>query len=217
MLYSIRTHGVGILQSVMRQLYKFIRKQLNNFCKKFLLDDAVKNLLQKQAKKFNRDKEKYAGKYPYRWALEVAQTIKTLAEGENYLDVIRRRITEMGNTLGFVRMIKNASLKDNQNLLRYLPKILDEIKMEDIGNDLAIGGEVFESMKMFDETVRLMKQQGEDANDFMRKIVTNNEGFADEKEALLPLKNFYTLIPAVSTAFIEHLVIGRNKIKQRDI
>ena len=53
------------------------------------------------------------GKYPYKWAIEVATNIKTLAEGENYLDVIRRRITEMGNTLGFVRMIKNASLKDN--------------------------------------------------------------------------------------------------------
>lgn len=26
MLYSIRTHGVGILNPVMRQLYKFLRK-----------------------------------------------------------------------------------------------------------------------------------------------------------------------------------------------
>ena len=70
-------------------------------------------MLQKQAKKFNRDKDKLDGKYPFLWAIEVANNIKTLAEGENYLDVIRRRITEMGNTLGFVRMIKNASLKDN--------------------------------------------------------------------------------------------------------
>ena len=144
---------------------------MNNFCKKFLLDDSIKNLLQKQAKKFNRDKNKLDGKYPYKWALEVAQNIKTLAEGENYLDIIRRRITEMGNTLGFVRMIKNASLKDNQNLLKYLPKILDEVKFEDIGNQLAVGGEVFESMKMFDESVRLMQKQGDDANDYMRTMV----------------------------------------------
>lgn len=155
--------------------------------------------------------------YPTSWAQEVANMIKTLAEGENYLDVIRRRITEMGNSLGFVRMIKNASLKDNQNLLAYLPKTLDTIKFEDIANDLAIGGEVLESMKMFDETVRLVVKQGDDANDFMRKIVSNNEGFADGKEALAPLKNFHMLIPAVSIAFIEHLVVGRNKIKQRDI
>jgi len=64
----------------------------------------------------------------------------------------------MGNTLGFVRMIKNASLKDNQNLLIYIPKILDVLKFEEVGEDLNMGGEVFESMKMFDESVRLMKK-----------------------------------------------------------
>lgn len=72
MLYSIRTHGVGILKKVMQQLYKFLRKQLNNFCKKFLLDDTIKNMLLKQTKRFNRDKEKFAGKYPYKWAVELA-------------------------------------------------------------------------------------------------------------------------------------------------
>jgi WASH complex subunit 7 len=143
--------------------------------------------------------------------------IRTFADGENYLDVIRRRITEMGNTLGFVRMIKNASLKDNQNLLIYLPSILDTIKFEEIGEDLNIGGEVFESMKMFDESVRLMKKQGEDANDYMRKFIESNAGFADANESLAPLKNFYTMVPALTTAFIEHCVRGRAKLKQTDI
>ena len=114
-------------------------------------------------------------------------------------------------------MIKNASLKDNQNLLKYLPKILDSFVFEDIGVELDIGGEVFESMKMFDETVRLMQKQGDEANDYMRKIVTNNEGFADANESLLPLKNFFTIIPAMSTAFIEHSVRGRSKISHSDI
>ena len=72
MLFSIRTHGVGILTPVMRQLYKFLRKQLSNFCRKFLLDDTIKNMLLKQSKRFNRDKEKFAGKYPYKWAIELA-------------------------------------------------------------------------------------------------------------------------------------------------
>lgn len=47
MLFSIRTHGVGILKKVMQNLYKFLRKQLNNFCKKFLLDDTIMNMLLK--------------------------------------------------------------------------------------------------------------------------------------------------------------------------
>ena len=79
-------------------------------------------------------------------------------------------------------MIKNASLKDNQNLLKFMPKLLDEFKFEEAAADLAIGAETYEAVKMFDESVRLMQKQGEDANDFVRNMVKNNEGFADKDE-----------------------------------
>ena len=193
-----------------------MRKQLNNFCKKFLLDDTIKNLLIREAKRYARDKDKLGGHYPFKMAQELARKLRTLADDENYLDTIRKRITQIGNTLGFVRMIKNASLKDNQNLLKFIPKLFDSYTFEDVANDLAIGGETQEAMKMFDQSVRHMQQQGEDANDYMRKMVTNNEGFADDNEQTLPLKNFYAIVPAVSTCYVDYIVNGRNKLKQRD-
>lgn len=113
MVYNIRKHGVGILGNVMNQLYKFVRRQITNFCKRFLLDEQIKNLLQREAKIFNRDKEKLNGQYPYNRALELSRVLKSLVDDTNYLHVIRERITQIGNTLGYVRMIKNASLKDN--------------------------------------------------------------------------------------------------------
>ena len=73
-----------------------------------------------------------------------------------------------------------------------------------------------EAVKMFDASVNLMQKQGEDANDYMRKMVVNNEGFTDANESMAPLKNFYTLIPAVTTCQIDHVVIGRNKLKQQN-
>lgn len=115
-----------------------------------------------------------------------------------------------------MRLIKNASLKDNQNLLKFIPKILEEYKFEDIAYDLSIGGEVLESVKMFDESVRLMQKQGKDANDYLRTIVKNNEGFADEDEKYLPLKNFYALIPAVSICFVDHTIRGREKLQKKN-
>ena len=66
---------------------------------------------------------------------------------------------------------------------------------------------------MFDAAVHLMQQQGEDANDYMRKMVVNNEGFTDANDNMAPLKNFFTIIPAVTTSQIDHVVIGRNKLK----
>jgi len=216
MVFSIRTHGVGILANVMNQLYRFMRRQINNFCKKFLLDDTVKNMLFRESRIYTRDKEKLGGLYPYQRAAELARQIKMLAEGENYLETVRKRITQIGNTLGYVRMIKNASLKDNQNLLKFIPSFLQEYTFEDVADDLAIGGETLEAVKMFDESVRLMQKQGTDANDYLRNMVANNEGFADKSEATLPLKNFYALVPAVSICYIDHVVQGRDRLIRRN-
>lgn len=93
MLYSIRTHGVGILNNVMNQLYKFIRKQINNFCKNFLMDESIKNSLFREARIFARDKEKLNGQFSYTRAAELAKNIKNLVEGVDYLQTIRTRIT----------------------------------------------------------------------------------------------------------------------------
>lgn len=73
-----------------------------------------------------------------------------------------------------------------------------------------------EAIKMFDESVRLMQKQGEDANDYLRNMVKNNEGFADKDEKLAPLKYFYILIPAVSLAYVDHVVRGRTKLQQKN-
>ena len=93
MVYNIRKHGVGILANVMNQLYKFIRRQITNFCKRFLLDDAIKNLLQREAKIFNRDKEKLNGMYPFPRALDMSRNLRSLVDDTNYLNLIRERIT----------------------------------------------------------------------------------------------------------------------------
>jgi hypothetical protein len=55
-------------------------------------------------------------------------------------------------------MIKNASLKDNQNLLKFIPNFLEDFKFEDLAYDLGIEGATMEAVKMFDESVRLMQK-----------------------------------------------------------
>lgn len=85
--------------------------------------------------------------------------------------MIRERITQIGNTLGYVRMIKNASLKDNQSLLKFIPNFLTEFSFEELAEELMIGGETREAMTMFDRSVQLMQKQGEDANDYLRNMV----------------------------------------------
>ena len=101
-------------------------------------------------------------------------------------------------------------------MLKFIPNFLTDYTFEDVAYDLNIGGEVLDSVKMFDESVRLMLKQGTDANDYLRTIVKNNEGFADEDDKYQPLKNFYTMVPAVSISYIDHITRGREKLQKRN-
>jgi len=158
MLYSIKTHGVGILKSAVNSFYKFLIKKFTVFSE-FLYDDFIHNPLLQEQRFFNTNKEKLNGQYPYERAEKVAKSIKklgTLKGGITFLDKFRQLITQVGNALGYVRMIRNASLKDNSNLIKFIPKVLEEIRFEEVAAELGIKGETMEATKMFDMSIRLL-------------------------------------------------------------
>lgn len=81
-------------------------------------------------------------------------------------------ITHIGNALGYVRMIRSASLKDNAKLIEYLPSILEKMKFEEMASELGIRGETFESVKIFDLCIKNLFKQADEAGDYLRLIVT---------------------------------------------
>jgi len=101
-------------------------------------------------------------------------------------------------------MIRNASLKDNANLIKFIPKIMDDIRFEDLATELGIKGETLEATKMFDMSIRLLFKQAEDASDYLRILVKNFEGFFDNEECA-HLKLFYIIIPPLTLNYIEHI------------
>jgi len=58
-----------------------------------LLDETIKNMLFREDRIFLRDKDVLNGRYPYERAMKLGRHIKELAEDENYLETIRKRIT----------------------------------------------------------------------------------------------------------------------------
>ena len=95
MLYSIKTHGVGILGTCMNTFYKFMTKKFNIFSE-FLYDEFIYNPLLQEQRFFNNSKEKLNGEYPYERAEKVAKAIKKLGvlKGNlTFLDKFRQLIT----------------------------------------------------------------------------------------------------------------------------
>ena len=70
-------------------------------------------------------------------------------------------------------MIRSASLKDNANLVKFIPSFVEKIKFEDVANELGITGETFEAIKVFDMCIKNLFKQADDAGDYLRMIVKN--------------------------------------------
>lgn len=95
MLYSIKTHGVGVMGTVIQYFYKFLVKQLNRF-NEFLYDEFIHNPLMQEQRFYKKNKEKLQNQYPYERAENMSRTIKrlgTLKNGLSYLDKFRQLIT----------------------------------------------------------------------------------------------------------------------------
>ena len=125
----------------------------------------------------------------------------TSKSGTNYLDKFRQLITHIGNALGYVRMIRSAALKDNANLVKYLPEIPQTVKFEQIAAELGIENETMEAIKVFDLCVKNLFKQADDAGDYLRMIVQNFEGIG-KQENTKHLRLFYLMVPPLTLSFV---------------
>jgi WASH complex subunit 7 len=139
----------------------------------------------------------------------------TTGKGVTYLDRFRQLITAVGNALGYVRMIRSASLKDNAALFKYIPEIVQNIKFEDVARDLDIQGETIESVKLFDMCIKNLFKQADDAADYLRMIVENFKGITDQ-ENTKHLKLFYLIVPPLTMSYIEHVQKGKERIQTKN-
>ena len=135
----------------------------------------------------------------------------TTGKGVTYLDRFRQLITGIGNALGYVRMIRSASLKDNANFMKYIPEIIKQIKFEEVAADLDFHSDTMESMKVFDMCIKNLFKQADDAGDYLRMIVENFNGIT-EQENTKHLKLFYLIIPPLTMSYVEHIQRGKERI-----
>lgn len=137
----------------------------------------------------------------------MSKTIKrigTTKSGITYLEKFLRLITNIGNALGYVRLIRSASLKDNSNVVKYIPTLLEKVEFETIALELGITGEAYECVKMFDLCIKNLFKQAVDAGDYLRMIVRNFDEIT-EGENTKHLKLFYLTVPPLTLMYIDLL------------
>lgn len=96
---SIRSHGIGIMNTTVNYTYQFLKNKFRVFSQ-FLFDEQIKSKLLKDLRYFVENKSTFQQMYPYERADKFNKGIRKLGlfEGnESYLDMFRKVITQIGN------------------------------------------------------------------------------------------------------------------------
>lgn len=95
---SIRTHGIGIMNTTVNFTYQFLRNQFY-ILSQFMFDEHIKSRLLKDLRFFAERKTELNQMYPYERADKFNVGIRKLGinqKGQSYLDLFRKVITNIG-------------------------------------------------------------------------------------------------------------------------
>ena len=131
---SIRSHGPGIMNTTVNFVYQFLSQKFFIFSQ-FLADKYIKSHLSRERRwyKSHKETDEVDGQYPFERAVKFNKDIKKLGvsdDGLTFIDQFRLLITEIGNALGFVRMVRSAGLHYVSNAIKFVPDITRIINFE---------------------------------------------------------------------------------------
>lgn len=132
---SLQTHGYGLLDSSVNCTYQVL-KRLINLLSKQLTDDKLRAMLTKELQQFEQSSKSGTSNKQCSMTFEKANKMAKLfklstsnqAEAQPVgidLDLLRQSITQIGNLLAFIRMLKSGALNCASKSVNYLPKMDD--------------------------------------------------------------------------------------------
>lgn len=124
---SLKTHGNGIINTAVNYVYQFLRKKFTTFSQ-FLYDEKVKSRLIKEVKHF---KDCAGEPYNFDRAMQLNREMKKLGtnnKGENCFDLFRKLISHIGNSLGYIRMLRSSMNHVSSQACVHLPSLDEELE-----------------------------------------------------------------------------------------
>ena len=214
---SIRTHGIGIMNTTVNFTFQFLRKKFYIFSQ-FLGDEYIKGKLIKEIRYYREQKYELDQKYPHERAEKVSRSIKKLGmseDGVSYLDKFRTVITQIGNAMGYIRMIRSGGLHCTSNAIRFIPDLEDIFSFEELGEASQLPQETLDSCKQLDAVIGDLATNFAEGTDYFKLLVGV---FVDEMRSQKNrhMHHFYVIIPALTLSFVEHLINAKDKMNKKN-
>ncbi|AIN98758.1 WASH complex subunit-like protein [Leishmania panamensis] len=181
---SIRTHGIGVMNTAVNHVYKYLLKKMV-VLSHFLHDDYVRSHLLKDARVVRQRKEQQQSvKYPVEQAEQLIREMDRLGvshDGVSFLEKARQLISEMGNALGFMRMMRSGGLRAVAEGARFVPLPTTAVSNGSAkGASAAVGVPLSAYMVHGPRVSRPLRKSDDSTDDEGRVEVGTQDGSDDE-------------------------------------
>ncbi|QDZ18172.1 subunit 7 of WASH complex [Chloropicon primus] len=221
---SIRSHGIGIVNTTINYVYQYLTKKLEVLTT-FLYDDHIKSRLKREMHFFSEKQEELDHEYPFERAVNFNKDIRKLGvtnNGMTYMDKFREAITEVGNALGFVRMMRLGAMRYCSQATEFLPTHeYPSSGEENLSFTAQAQGEmddtlVLDCTKQVDSLVENLQTKSAETLDYLNLLVSV---FSKElcNERFSHLQDFHIIIPSVTLNAVESLLRGKEKLSKRGV
>ncbi|KEG10151.1 putative WASH complex subunit 7-like [Trypanosoma grayi] len=244
---SIRTHGTGIMNTTVNYVYKCLLKKLA-ILSQFLYDDHVKSRLIKDAKLFQAQKEELNGEYPLSQAEKFIREMRKLGvadDGQTFLDKFRHLVSEIGNALGYMRMMRSGGLRAVADSAIFIPSIDNVVRLERVIDPDAIGSEddeeeeeeeerersegkeeeddtakappcTVQAVRVVDRVIQNMRKKLSDGSEYFRMLLEAVTKRLKGAEKYSHLKNFHMIIPPICVLQVELMIREKEQLVKKN-
>ncbi|XP_071278772.1 WASH complex subunit 4 [Agelaius tricolor] len=214
---SIRTHGTGIMNTTVNFTYQFLRKKFYIFSQ-FMYDEHIKSRLIKDIRFFREVKDQNDHKYPFERADKFNRGIRKLGitpDGQSYLDQFRQLISQIGNALGYVRMIRSGGLHCCSSAIRFVPDLEDIVNFEELVKEEELSEETQKAARQLDSVLSDLTRNFAEGTEYFKMLV---DVFAPEFRSTknMHLRNFYIIVPPLTLNFVEHSISCKEKLNKKN-
>ena len=136
-------------------------------------------------------------------------------DGSSFLDQFRLLITEIGNALGFVRMVRLGVMHYCTNAAKFVPSLTEPTSnFATYAEEDGLSDATVDAAKSLDAQLELLRDQSAEGTDFFQVLVNVFTGEL-RNESNQHLKDFYLILPALSLNAVEFILSSKEKLTRR--
>ncbi|KAH7984693.1 hypothetical protein HPB52_023522 [Rhipicephalus sanguineus] len=214
---SIRTHGIGIMNTTVNFTYQFLRKKFYIFSQ-FLYDEHIKSRLIKDLRHFRELRSQSDPKYPFDRAEKFNRGIRKLGltpDGESFLDQFRTLVSQVGNAMGYVRMIRSGGLHCCSNAIQFVPDLEYVANFEALSREALLEDDCTEAARRLDAVVASLAKNFSEGSEYFRLLVdVFSPTFRDPSN--MHLRNFFVILPPLTLNYVEHAVSCKERMSRKN-